>query len=100
MWNSKRTDVYEGMLAETVTVKGYGDDFVHAYYAPLGEGPFQQVLIPHMPGWDEFYRETTRRFAHHGYLAICPDIYADLGMACPMKSPKKHALRAVYTMRV
>jgi carboxymethylenebutenolidase len=91
MWNSKRTDVYEGMLAETVTVKGYGDDFVHAYYArPLGEGPFPAVvLIPHMPGWDEFYRETTRRFAHHGYLAICPDIYCRFGHGLPDEIAQK-----------
>lgn len=85
MWNKLRTDAYEGMIAETITVSGYNNDLIHAYYArPLGEGPFPGVvLIPHMPGWDEFYRETTRRFAQHGYLAICPDIYCRVGHGTP-----------------
>lgn len=81
MWNSIRTDAYEGMLAETISFSGHGGDNIRAYYArPLGEGPYPAViLLPHMPGWDEFYRETTRRFAHHGYLALCPDIYHRFG---------------------
>jgi carboxymethylenebutenolidase len=85
MWNDLRTDEYEGMLAETITVNGAGGDQVHAYYArPLGKGPFPGiVLIPHMPGWDEFYRETTRRFAQHGYLAVCPDIFCRFGCGSP-----------------
>src|SRR3954451_23879608 len=33
------------------------------------------VLVHHLPGWSEFYIETTRRFAHHGYLAICANLY-------------------------
>ena len=72
-----RTDMYEGMLAESVTVTGHNGDEIGAYFArPLGEGPFPGVvLIHHLPGWDEFYRETTRRFAHHGYLAISPNLY-------------------------
>ena len=61
------TDQYEGMLAETITVQGHNGDVVNAYLAkPLGAGPFPgMVLIHHAPGWDEFYRETARRFAHH-----------------------------------
>lgn len=85
MWNKLQTDAYEGMIAETITMPGYNNDLIHAYYArPLGEGPFPAVvLIPHMPGWDEFYRETTRRFAQHGYLALCPDIYCRFGHGTP-----------------
>jgi carboxymethylenebutenolidase len=81
MWNQFRTDEYQGMMAETVTMTGYNGDQIHAYFSkPLGEGPFPGVvLIPHMPGWDEWYREATRRFTHHGYLAICPDIYCRFG---------------------
>jgi hypothetical protein len=47
---------------------------INAYFArPLGSGPFPGVvLIYHAPGWDEWYRETTRKFAHHGNLAISP----------------------------
>jgi carboxymethylenebutenolidase len=85
MWDENPTDVYEGMLAETVALAGYGGDSIRAYYArPLGEGPFGGViLIPHMPGWDEISRELTRRFAHHGYLAICPNIYERFGAGQP-----------------
>jgi len=85
MWNQLRTDEYEGMLAETVTMTGHGGEPVHAYLArPLGEGPFPGVvLVAHMPGWDEIYREFTRRFAQHGYVAICPDIYQQFGFGTP-----------------
>lgn len=80
-----QTDMYEGMLAETVTVTGAGGDQITAYFArPLGAGPFPGVvLIHHMPGWDEWYREATRRFAHHGYLAIAPNLYHRAGHGTP-----------------
>lgn len=85
MWNELRTDEYEGMLAETVTMAGYNGNLINAYLSrPLGKGPYPGiVLIPHMPGWDEFYRETSRRFSQHGYLAICPDIYSRFGYGAP-----------------
>ena len=85
MWNQLRTDEYEGMLAETITMTGYNGDPIHAYYSrPLGEGPFPGViLIPHMPGWDELYREMARRFSQHGYIAICPDINCRFGHGTP-----------------
>ena len=79
------TDQYEGMLSETISVRGAGGDLIHAYFArPLGPGPFPGVvLFHHMPGWDEWYKEATRRFAHHGYAAICPDLYCRAGHAAP-----------------
>ena len=79
------TDQYEGMIAETVVIQGHQGDPIHAYVArPLGSGPFPGVvLVAHMPGWDEFYKESTRRFAHHGYVAICPDIYCRVGHGAP-----------------
>ena len=45
------THDYEGMLAETVTIKSRNDDFVNAYLAkPLGKGPFPTiVLVHHLP---------------------------------------------------
>ena len=81
MWNDLNTGDYEGMLAETVVMAGHNGDLIHAYLArPLGAGPYPGiVLIPHLPGWDEFFREMTRRFAQHGYVAICPDIYCRFG---------------------
>jgi carboxymethylenebutenolidase len=75
------TDQYEGMVAETVTVIGSGGDGIHAYFArPTGPGPFPGVvLLHHMPGWDEWYKEATRKFAHHGFAAIAPDLYCRAG---------------------
>jgi carboxymethylenebutenolidase len=71
------TDKYEGMLAETVILPGYHADLINAYFArPLGAGPFPGiVLVHHLPGWDEWYRETTRKFAAYGYAALCPNLY-------------------------
>ena len=79
------TDMYEGMLAETITIRGHGGDTINAYFArPLGSGPFPTVVvIHHLPGWDEWYRETTRKFAHHGYAAISPNLYYREGHGTP-----------------
>ena len=79
------TDQYEGMLAETVTIHGHNGDVINAYMArPLGAGPFPGVvLIHHMPGWDEWYREATRKFAHHGYVSISPNLYFRAGHGTP-----------------
>jgi carboxymethylenebutenolidase len=72
-----QTNQYEGMIAETVTMRGHNGDMINAYVArPLGAGPFPgMILIHHAPGWDEWYRETTRRFAHHGFVSISPNLY-------------------------
>jgi carboxymethylenebutenolidase len=80
-----RTDMYEGMIAETVTLRGAHGDLINAYFArPLGPGPYPAVvLVHHMPGWDEWYREATRKFAHHGYLALSPNLYARAGHGAP-----------------
>lgn len=98
MWNNIRTNEYEGMLAETVTMTGHNGENIHAYFSrPLGKGPFPGIiLIPHMPGWDEFNRETARRFSHHGYLTICPDIYEQFGHGLPDEiAGKAHEAGAV-----
>jgi carboxymethylenebutenolidase len=67
----------DAMRAETVRITGHGGDEVEAYLAqPLGDGPYGGVVvIHHMPGWDEETKEITRRFATHGYLAVCPNLY-------------------------
>lgn len=79
------TDQFEAMLAETVTVRVGADEHIHAYLArPMGPGPFPGVvLLHHMPGWDDWYKEATRTFAHHGYLAIAPDLYCRAGHGAP-----------------
>ena len=85
MWNQLQTDAYEGMLAETVTMRGYDGDRIHAYFSrPLGSGPYPGIiLIPHMPGWDELNREVSRRFTQHGYTVLCPNIYERFGHGAP-----------------
>jgi carboxymethylenebutenolidase len=86
MWNEQQTDANEGMTAEMITIKGYQGDDVHAYVVrPNGPGPYPgMVLAHHMPGWDEFSRETARRFADHGYAVICPDLFDRFGHGSPV----------------
>ncbi len=85
MWNSFDTGAPDGMTASVLTIRGANGDQIHAYAArPDGTGPFPGiVLVHHMPGWDEIYREFTRRFAQHGYNAICPDLYCRAGHGRP-----------------
>lgn len=66
-------------------MEGYNRDVINAYFArPLGPGPFPGVVvIHHNPGWDELYREFTRKFAHHGYLALSPNIFFRFGHGSP-----------------
>ena len=85
MWNQFETSSYDGMLAETISIEGHNGEPVNAYYVrPLGAGPFPGVVLAHhVPGWDEFYREMTRRFAQQGYAAICPNLFARFGTGSP-----------------
>jgi carboxymethylenebutenolidase len=80
-----RTDMYEGLLAETIAMTGANGDRINAYFArPLGPGPFPgMVLAHHMPGWDEWYKEATRKFAYHGYATITPNLYFRSGHGTP-----------------
>ena len=85
MWNQFNTADYEGMIAETITISGYNSDRINAYFArPLGSGPYPSiVLVHHLPGWDELYREIARRFAHQGYAVCSPDLFARFGQGTP-----------------
>lgn len=80
-----QTDMYEGLMAETITLQGFNKEMINAYFArPLGPGPFPgMVLAHHMPGWDEWYKEITCRFARHGYATICPNLYFRSGHGTP-----------------
>lgn len=91
MWNSRRVFEYEGMIAETVGITGHDGKPIHAYYSrPLGVEKFPGiVLIPHMPGWDEWCRETSRRFTAHGYAVVCPNIYEEYGDGTPAEVSRK-----------
>lgn len=80
-----QTDQYEGLLAETVTIQGFQGQSINAYFArPLGAGPFPgMVLVHHMPGWDELYREFALKFARQGYSTLCPNLYFRSGHGTP-----------------
>ena len=84
-WNQFQTDAVPAITAELITITGQNGDTIHAYHArPAGDGPFPGVvLVHHLPGWDELYLEFTRRFAQHGYAAICPDLYCRAGHGAP-----------------
>ncbi|GLY91697.1 dienelactone hydrolase family protein [Actinoallomurus iriomotensis] len=68
----------DALRAETVTIKGHDDDEIEAYLArPLGDEPRGGVVvIHHMPGYDEATKEMVRKFAAHGYAALCPNLYS------------------------
>lgn len=85
MWNDLNTGEYEGMIAETIKLPNSDGSSVRAYYSrPLGAGPHPGiVLIPHMPGWDEFTREACRRFTQHGYSVLAPNLYEEFGHGTP-----------------
>lgn len=87
MWNDFTTDAYEGMLAETVTFRGGDGQLINGYFTrPLGAGPYPGlVLVHHLPGWDEFYREVARRFTQHGYVCLCPNLYFRFGHGSPQE---------------
>jgi len=68
----------DAMRAETVTIDGNEGDAIEAYLAqPLAGDPIGGVVvIHHLPGYDEATKEITRKFAAHGYLALCPNLYS------------------------
>ena len=86
-WNDFQTNAYSGLIAETVSFTGHDGKKINGYWSrPLGAGPHPGiVLIPHMPGWDEWCRETCCRFTRHGYSVLCPDIYQDFGFGKPQE---------------
>ena len=79
------TDQYQGMIAETVSIVGADGDAIDAYLArPLGPGPYPAIVLIHnILGWGEYYLEMTRKFAHHGYVAICPNLFDRDGDGVP-----------------
>ena len=85
MWNSFRTDQRMGTSGEITTYAAGNGDLIGAYVArPAGDGPFPGlVLVHHAPGWDEFYLEFAHRFANHGFVAICPNLYFRYGHGTP-----------------
>lgn len=68
----------DAMRAGTMSLIGAGGDEIEAYLAqPTGRTSIGGVVvIHHMPGYDEPTKEITRKFAAHGYLALCPNLYS------------------------
>jgi carboxymethylenebutenolidase len=76
---------YRAISGETLQMKGHKGDLIDAYVArPPAPGKYPGVVVVHhMPGWDEPSIEITRRFAQHGYMAICPNLHFREGKATP-----------------
>ena len=76
---------YEGLQAETVSFRGHNGDQTEGYCSrPLRPGKVPGVVvIHHMPGWDEWITEVVRKFAHHGYAAIAPNLFVRFGPGSP-----------------
>ncbi len=98
-WNSFNTADYEGIMSETIVIDGYNSDKIRVYYSrPMGSGPYPGiVLIPHMPGWDEWLRETCNRFSRHGYAVACPNIYERVGHGTPTEVSAKARETGIVT---
>ncbi|MBI2876038.1 MAG: dienelactone hydrolase family protein [Candidatus Tectomicrobia bacterium] len=75
--STQNRPAYEGMLAESVNFAGQNGDYLDAYLArPLGAGSYPGVILIHEAfGLVEHTKEQARKFAHHGFIAITPDLY-------------------------
>ena len=84
-WNAATTDAIPTMSVRVEQIQSKDGTQISAYVAqPAGAGPFPGVvLIAHAPGWDEFYREFSRRFADHGFIAVAPNIFQRFGEGAP-----------------
>jgi carboxymethylenebutenolidase len=76
---------YRALCAEMVQMVGHRGDTIDAYVArPSAPGSYPGVVvIHHMPGWDEQSMEIARKFAHHGYVAVCPNLHFREGKDTP-----------------
>lgn len=97
-----QTNMYESLLAETISLPGHNGQVINAYFArPLGTGPFPgMVLVHHMPGWDEWHKETTLRFARMGYATLCPNLYYRTGHGTPEDVAAKARAASPTTRRL
>jgi carboxymethylenebutenolidase len=76
---------YRAITAETIPFTGHNGDRGEAYYArPNAPGKYPGVvLIHHLPGWDEWTTEATRKLAHNGFATLCPHLYFREGSDSP-----------------
>src|SRR6266508_923362 len=69
------------LTAGTITFRGNDGEEIDGYIAqPSGDGPFPGVVvIQHIFGVDQWIMEVCRKLAHHGYMALAPNLYARIG---------------------
>ena len=94
--------MFQGMLTEPVRIQGHGGDEIDGYLArPTAAGPHPGVVvIHHMPGWDEWTTEVVRKLAHHGFVAVAPDLhYRNRPSPTSSQEEVAEALRAAGGMR-
>jgi carboxymethylenebutenolidase len=74
-----------GMVTEKQTLEGHNLDPIEAYVArPTATGSYPGVVVVHhLPGWDGWTREVTRKFAEHGYAAVAPHLFSRWGPGAP-----------------
>ena len=84
-WNSTATNAIPEITARVEPLQSTDGTPISAYVArPTGSGPYPGVVwIAHGPGWDEFTREMTRRFAEHGFITVAPNILERFGHGAP-----------------
>jgi carboxymethylenebutenolidase len=85
-WNSFNTkDPFGSISTEVINYKSADGTEINAYVArPKGDSKRGGiVLVHHMPGWDELYREFSNRWANHGFDVIAPNLYARAGHGTP-----------------
>lgn len=65
------------MIAGTTRIKGFNGQEIEAYLArPTSDEPTGGVVvIHHAPGYDWSSKEIARKFAWHGYAAMCPNLH-------------------------
>jgi len=74
-----------GIVTERRVLPGHNGDQIEAYFArPTEAGSYPGVVvIHHLPGWDAWTREVTRKFAENGYVAISPHLFSRWGPGEP-----------------
>jgi carboxymethylenebutenolidase len=67
----------DGMLAETINMRGHGGDEIEAYLARPVDGADQPgvVVLHHMPGYDRATKEIVRTFGVYGYATLMPNLF-------------------------
>src|SRR5579863_5774494 len=99
VWAQVVTTPADGLVAGEVKVPSGGVD-IPAYRAmPDRGGPFATILVVHeVFGVHEYIKDVCRRWAHLGYYAIAPELFARQGD--PAKEPDSAKLMADIVNKV